>query len=489
MSRESKKQAESTPNAWRLASKTAPLALSGEENAIYSPACIYEGLRTLRLGAEGTTANELDELLGENWDSTACDWMGLGESDDYYTTHLATALWLDDKARPSQEFLNECKSRNLSVETTCLSDPKAGSRITQWVSDHTEGLLAPSIEPDPNSLACMASALYLKDAWRNSFNKSDSRKEPVHTATGDLEVTFMANTFDTSVADTPFGTLVACELDHGSKMVFALPNEEEDLANLMASGDIVGALSKFDGNAELVELHLPKFTCETDLNKITSILKQAGFTTAAAPDLAPMTGTHENLTTFAHSTRIAIDEEGLEAASTFIMVAVAGLPPFEEPPKPRVIRLDRPFAYGIVSPTGQPLFLGTLTRPDGNDLGWESLPIDSANDGSVWLEQDEEIPGICRLTRRMGDLDQWEEDGIDIPIEGIASMPRDLWVHRFDVQIYGHETHVIWTKDDYSTAMESHNRIRSELRNYAARLQNPNFDADAWIKDFTERWK
>lgn len=487
MSRESKKQAESTPNAWRLASKTAPLALSGEENAIYSPACIYEGLRTLRLGAEGTTANELDELLGENWDSTACDWMGLGESDDSYAAHLASALWLDNKARPSQEFLNECKSRDLSVETTCLSDSEAGSRITQWVSDRTEGLLAPSIEPDPDSLACLASALYLKDAWRCSFSKSDSRKEPFHTATGDVEVTFMTSTFDTSVADTPFGTLVACELDHGSKMVFALPNEEEDLADLMASGDIVGALSEFNGKQEHVELHLPKFTCETDLNKITSILRQAGFSSATNPDLAPMTGAHENLTTFAHSARIAIDEEGLEAASTFIMVAVAGLPPFEEPPKPRVIRLDRPFAFAVISESNQPLFLGTITHPEGEDLSWVSRW--ELDDKETWLEADEEIPDVCSLTKRVGDPDEWRTDQVEPPEEIISRPPEGCGLRRYVIDFYGHMTYTFWTKGKHYDEVHKYERIRSELRNYAARLQNPNFDADAWIKDFTERWK
>ena len=66
-------------DAWSVAEKTAGYVLSGKENAVYSPVCIYEGLHAIRLGSEGRTKDELDALLGS--DGKSGDWLGLERED------------------------------------------------------------------------------------------------------------------------------------------------------------------------------------------------------------------------------------------------------------------------------------------------------------------------------------------------------------------------------------------------------------------------
>ena len=95
--------------SWSIAAKTAPTVLRGDANAVYSPACIYEGLRIVRMGAGGASARELDELLGV--EKPEGDWLGLERVDEWtyedYKARIAAGVWLDRRAEPSTDSVEE----------------------------------------------------------------------------------------------------------------------------------------------------------------------------------------------------------------------------------------------------------------------------------------------------------------------------------------------------------------------------------------------
>lgn len=352
--------------AWRVARKLTDSMLDGKGNRVYSPACIHEGLRAVRLGARGTTADELDKLIGPSIPYD--DWLGLERAAEWsykgYAAHIATSAWLDKKAKPSRAFLDACRRSGVPIKNADFSSPTAGEAISRWISEQTEGLLQPSMKPDALALACIASALYFKDAWVNGFSKALTREGPFHAEGGDREARFMVEEAKLPVLDARFGTLVGCPLSNGASMVFALPDEEATLPGILAGESVLEAIAAFDAEPADVELHLPKFTCETTLGGMEGIFAEAGFATAGAPDLRKMTGRGNTLVSFAHGAKISIDENGIEAGAYFAAIACAGMPPEDwEPPKPRMIVLDRPFLYALVSRTGQPLFIGTVALP------------------------------------------------------------------------------------------------------------------------------
>ena len=159
--------------AWILTQKTDVAILSGDGNSVYSPVCIYEGLRVARMGADGRTAAELDALLGV--DVAEGDWLGLTRVDGWsyedYKAHLAVGIWLDEKARPTVDFVDRCRANEVPIAEVDFSEPSAGEQITDWIFERTEGLLAPVINLEPSASACIASAFYLKDAWEFEFDK------------------------------------------------------------------------------------------------------------------------------------------------------------------------------------------------------------------------------------------------------------------------------------------------------------------------------
>ena len=353
--------------AWKVAEKTAAAILDGDENSVYSPACIYEGLRVTRLGAGGETAAELDALIGR--DAPDGDWLGLERVDDLsyedYVARLAAGVWVDEKASPCGEFADACERGSIPVTVTRLSEPCAAEEVSRWISEQTEGLLSPSIDLDPQALACVASSLYLRDAWENGFPEDATELGPFHADGGDVDACFMVNEAELPLSDTEAGTLVGCPLSNGATMVLLLPKEGVPLGDMVSDGSAIRAMADFTPVPTAVELHLPKFTCETTVADMAAALKAAGFGSADNPDLFPMTGMAETPASYVHGAKVTVDENGLEAGAYFAMVACTGaLPEIWEPPVPHIIVLDRPFAYAIISRTGQPLFVGIVARPE-----------------------------------------------------------------------------------------------------------------------------
>ena len=455
--------------AWNIAAKTAPTVLKGDANSVYSPVCVYEGLRIVRMGASGASARELDELLGV--EKLEGDWLGLERVDEWsyedYKAHIAAGVWLDRRAEPSAEFVEGCRMANVSIAEADLAAPGAGEQITQWISDETEGLLAPTVDLDADALACVASALYLKDAWESEFDKRATRRGAFHAEGDDVDADFMVSEADMPVADADFGTVVGYPLSNGASMVFALPDEDAALADLIADGSLLEAVRCFGGAIIDVELHVPKFSCETTVDDMNSALAQAGFATAGMPDLVPMTGQSGTPASYVHGAKIAVDEDGIEAGAYFAMVACAGaMPELWEPPKPRVVVLDRPFAYVIVSRTGQPLFIGTVCSPEADPCAWLSYESGSekgSEDG--WIVEDEEIPGVCRITL---------EEGGHTP-------------YAITCGVYGLIVHTAFASD-YDEAMGKYEGMKRDLEDYARQCEDDGFDSTAWIRALVDRW-
>lgn len=457
-------------HAWEIVGKTAKFVLAGKENPIYSPVCIQEGLRAMRLGAAGDTATELAELVGT--DALGEDPYGLEASSllayGGYSAHIAAGIWLDEKAKPQDSFLKACSQEGVECRELPFSDPSSSSEISEWIAAKTEGLLKPSISLDPLSLACIVSALYFKDAWESKFPKEKTEKGEFHGMHGTAEADFMVGEDELKTADFDFGTVVERPLSNGGSMLLVLPNEGTGLEGLLESDSLIEELSAFEAETINVELHMPKYTCELTIDNLSGALARAGFSSAASPNLEPMVGLERTIASYIHGAKISVDEEGLEAGAYFAMVVCAGLPTHnQEPPAPRVIELNRPFLYAVLSKTRQPLFVGAVTNPGTDMYTWAPLPLtDEKGSEGGWVILDEEIPGICRITL---------EDDCPIGPYGITC------------GIYGWLVHTTWASE-YEEAMLKYDGMKKDLRNYAETCDEDDFSFSKWAHEFTNKW-
>ena len=350
--------------AWRVAKSLSEGVLARDENGVWSPACVASLLAIARKGASGTTRRELDMLLGDGDVFGEQDSFGIERDSNWgydgYDASSATAAWLSKSASPSEAFLHECDKCGVHVSIDDLADPRVSQQVTDWISEQTHGLLSPDIELSPVALACLVSALYMKDAWADPFDGESIKVETFHAKGGDVQAAFMSGKRDCAVIAETGSVAFLLPLSSDAGMCFVLPSREDDHVD-----DALGLferLSQGGGEWEPVDLGIPRFECETTLSDVCLLLKTAGVSTATAMELAPMVGVEGTPTQIVHGAKLAVDENGVEAGAYTAMVAVAGLPP-ENPPEPRKITLDRPFYAALMSRTGAPLFIARVALP------------------------------------------------------------------------------------------------------------------------------
>lgn len=449
---------------WGIAGQVSHSVLEGDGNSVYSPICVYEQLRMMRLGASGETAEELNAVLRGS--PAADDRFGLDimlESPTAgFKAGLASSVWIDGRAEPANSFIRRCEGEGIPVRLTDLSASSGAEEVSRWISESTEGALSPDVALEGGALACVVSAIYLKDAWRDAFDRCFTRRMSFHAEGGEIDADYMSSEQLLGVSESDFGLAVELPLLNGSIMRLVLPSGQVDLCRALADGTAVEALSDPACELAFVGLRLPKFACETVSDNLASALVGAGFSTAHVPDLIPMTGVEGAAASYVHGARIAVDEDGVEGGAYQYMVACMGIPP-----EPRVVRFDRPFLFAVVSPTNQPLFLGVVRSPEADPLAWVSYESeDEIGSEGGWIVRDEQIMGICRITMEMG-------------------IERE--VYSITCGVYGIMVHTAFA-GDYDLGVEKYEGMKRDLEECAHLLEDDGFDVCDWCEEFVSKW-
>ena len=248
-----------------------------------------------------------------------------------------------------------------------LSDKGIVKAVNGWVSDNTNKLI-PSIIDKPfekDSAALLINALYLKNTWLSKFDPNSTGKRTFTHADGKTQKIDFLNDgyagFDYIKGDGVQG--VVLPYDDG-RLGFAALLPDGDLDSWLSglTGEHLSALVTGAEDAYFLDLGLPKFEQEWN-GQLGDALKAMGLDRAFVPGLADFSALGDNpegyfISQVIQATKIAVNEEGTEAAAATIVEACdAGMPPEDG------VRLvfDRPFLYGIVDlQTGLPLFLGTF---------------------------------------------------------------------------------------------------------------------------------
>ena len=362
---------------WKAATKLFPALCDGGTNSLFSPACLVEALRIVQIGSEGKTRDDLDELLGSPdvaEGKEMAERLGLPTSplldERDYIAHAALALWLDKHAESTVEFLNQCESLLASPKYENLVSPTVSAKVSNWIEHETEGLLKPGIEIDPLARACVASALYFKDSWKKQFDRSNTETRFFHAPDGDTKTKFMKGKRWACLWELDNFLVFELRFSAGAGIIFVLPADGVPLKDLMKDGTIVKVFKGFHEHDQIdqceIELRLPKFSCETESKSVCSVLRQLGYEGLETPNLFPAIGNPEGDLAILHGAKIALDEDGIEAAAYTAAMMRLGCAPAKRP-EPRKVTLDRPFAYAVLSPGGQPLFMGTVADPSNYD--------------------------------------------------------------------------------------------------------------------------
>ena len=354
-----------------------PVILNSETgNQVYAPVNVYMALSMLAETTDGSSRQQLLELLGADsiealrtqanhvWNAHYAD-NGLA------ACVLANSLWLDSTLSYDQSTVDTLAQEYFaSVYQGDLGSQKMNTTLRDWLNDQTHGLLqeqTQGVELDPMCILALASTVYYNVQWEDDFYEGNNYEATFHTPQGDTDTTFMYKvlSYGPYYQGSSCGA-VTLSLRDGSRMWLFLPEEGYTPAQLLESGQITDMLYGEDlESADVqVNLSLPKFDIVSNTDLIPQ-LQQLGVTDVfgVQADFSPLLGSTDAapyVDQISHAARVAVDEKGVTAAAyTLIEVDGAGMASAEEID----FTLDRPFVFVIESRDGLPLFTGIVNQP------------------------------------------------------------------------------------------------------------------------------
>lgn len=362
------------------------LSGAGSENQTYSPLNLYIALAVTAELCDGESQEQIlkmanaDSIQSLRHQATQI-WHATHYYDDNSKCLMANSLWLDKKLDYDQATMDALATHYYtSVFSSELGSDETNQAIRDWLNKQTGGLLEQEVQnagiqdsPSTFPVFGLYSTVYFRAKWSNEFAPALTRRAIFHSAIGDKNEIFMnkKQAPSTYYWGEDFGAVTE-PLNNGCAMWFILPDEDKTVDDVLASGEYLDMILNSDAYWEsgyhvkkmLVNLSVPKFdiTATGDLKEAAQKLGVTDIFDAQTADFSTaVTGEHPVwISGINQATRVAIDEEGVTAASYVEMVA----PGAAEPPTEIIdFILDRPFLFVITNRYGLPLFAGVVNDP------------------------------------------------------------------------------------------------------------------------------
>jgi serpin B len=336
-------------------------------------------LQMLRAGAGGTTATELDAVIGpQNTDAGAAligqldrfDGDPGGVDEDAPPTppvfHQATGIFIDDSLDVKADYLEVLGSRfDSGVYPVDFADPETESALNNWLAVNTGGKISKTpTEYNPETVISLLSTVFLAAAWQQPFSPESTEAADFTAADGSVgEVNMMHKTVAAGWLSGPGWTGVQLPYSDGLAMQVFLPEPGRDVGTLLDGQVLSEAGTNLrEAPQTSVSVSLPRWDVTGSVDLKTVLIKLG--VRDLFTDAADLTGISPQLlvTAAAQDSTITVGEKGTVAASaTQIDVGVTALPPEDQV---EVFVADRPYVYQIIdTSTGLPLFLGSINRP------------------------------------------------------------------------------------------------------------------------------
>jgi serpin B len=366
------------------------------ENVFFSPYSVSQALAMVYAGAEGTTAEQMADVLGFSLDEAALHEAfsalnadltarGNAEANNNYgyverRLHIANALWGEQSYPFSPDYValvDQYYGGGFKATDFIGAAEAAREAINEWVADQTEDRIeniVPEGALNEATRLVLANAIYFKNGWLNDFNADATTDDSFFLLDGStVTVPLMRQTDRFNYVTGEGYQAVALPYQQSRMSMLVILPDEGNFDDFEASlnVDALNALTGSMGSTR-VNLTLPKFEFEDSLT-LSGILGALGMRDAFSSDAADFAGMVDAnaadsierlfISTVLHKAFIAVDEEGTEAAAATV-VAMAGSAMNVQEPDPVVMRVDRPFLFAIRDDvTGTVLFMGRVTNP------------------------------------------------------------------------------------------------------------------------------
>ena len=250
-----------------------------------------------------------------------------------------------------------------------MGSDELNKALQTWLNDNTGHLLeeyAKNIKTKEDTLMALASALYLKASWADSFAKEATTEDIFHAKSGDITAQMMHRSETGYVYSGENWKAVSLYLTDCGNMWFILPDEGTDMNEVLDDPSVYrlinGDYDSVEGKNYMVHMTIPKLDVSSQMSLIEELQKLGVtdvFTDTA--DFSPLTDKEAVVSEITHAARLKSDEDGVEAAAFTVIMMTEGA--YFEQPEEFDFTADRPFLFALTALDGSVLFTGAVNTP------------------------------------------------------------------------------------------------------------------------------
>lgn len=346
---------------WLVAEKE----MGSEENYIVSPLSADILLSMVANTSTGTLGEEIVAALGctdkDVLNELASKYtVALPTIDDQITLGIYNSVWYRNNFRLNTTFGETMKHYYNADVTGHPFDDTLIDVINGWCNDKTQGQIPEIIREVPEeAVMLLADALYLKGAWANPFEISNTTEEIFHGLKGDVNVKMMNSSGKQHYSECDNFKAVRMEIGSGATdVLFILPSENADLNSFLR--DNVRAIQLAEFCDVEVEFSLPRFKYTSNQVYLNPMLATLGIKSINSDSCSEsLIGCNKVEHKLFQRASLEFNEKGAEGAAVswdrFLTSNIESCTP--------VIRIDRPFFVVVrVTATGAPLFAGRINN-------------------------------------------------------------------------------------------------------------------------------
>lgn len=355
------------------------MEIYGDENLLVSPLSAEMALSLSANGAKGETLREMLKLIGMSDSSLSVmnRYYGnlmaeLPERDEKAVVRLANAVWVDDRFKLSEGFVDSARIFRAKVDAIDLQDPANAKILNKWAADNTENLINNIVSErmfSPSLRMIIANALYFKGWWDTKFERRMTVQKTFYKENGEqVPVSMMRKTAHYRyIRPERCNFQIACLEYQGEayEMMVVLPDKGhkvESVLDALTTEHLT--IWSNDAKRTNLQLELPSFKIQWG-KSLNDCFKKMGMEKAFSgdADFSGMTDSERlNVSDICQFTYMNVDEDGTEAAAvTVVSFGLTSVRPEEVHP----FIVDHPFLIFIRDKkSGAILFAGKIGNPE-----------------------------------------------------------------------------------------------------------------------------
>ena len=342
------------------------------KNYLISPYSIEMAFSMLRDGADGTTREEIESLIGNR----EMNVLKVPGKINVANGMFVNKMYKDDVLSSYYDTV-----KNKYKSDVIYDEFKAPDAINNWVKKETYQMIPKLFDKlTQDDILVLVNALAIDVEWKQGFDCRVTYKQEFTMQDGSkIDAAMMRKSYEKDAkhfsTDDARGVIIpyASYDSNGNKVadgdglefIGIIPNEDvKDYVNNLTSEEI----NKFEENSVSASeetkliVNLPRFSYDYEIKDLIKPMKELGIKKVfeEGADLSKMINIPSHVSEAVHKTYIEVDESGTKAAAaTGIKVTKDAMEPVE------AVIFDKPFAYIIRDQkTKEMLFFGVVYEPE-----------------------------------------------------------------------------------------------------------------------------